>query len=636
MENINKPESLTDKELENVISVDETVLATPDAIAEEIEVINEKLIDDIDNVIIESTETKSPATKAEVLEALKDLIEGEAKDISRDEVNRLKNIFNGIRRTELEAEKKAAIENGTPEEEFIGSIDEDEQIFLNLLNEIKVKKAAWIEQKEQEQKDNLEKKENIINEINNIAEDTDNVNRSYKLFKELSQNFRDLGDVPPEHSSAIWKRFQDAEQKFYDQLKVNQELRDYDFKKNLEIKKGIIEKAKELAAKVSDNVDDAVNSINDTVVESFRNLQDLHELWKITGPVAKELRDELWDNFKEATVTVNKAYQNFFEQRKAAEKIAEEAKLSLIEIVENVDFQHLKTAKQWENATKTIVEAQAKWKETGFVPRKINNDLFIRFRSACDLFFSNKSDFYSSLKKSQAENLVLKTELTERAEQLKDSTDWNKVAAELTKLQSQWKEIGPVPRKEGDRLWERFHTACDEFFNNRKTALSEQRKIEKENLEKKEEILKQLKELLEQEKDVREKLNILQDEWKAVGYVPIKEKNRITEEYRNTLSQIKKKFNIKEMKASFDKFVNQVQELAGDNNKLSRERERLFRFLENKRSDLNNYMNNMGFLKSKSRSGDGLLKEIEHKIELIQGDIQDLEKRISHLDSLLD
>ena len=639
MEKVNGADNVNAKNADVNDNSTEIIIEEIDVVLEEVQPsaddVEQKQAENVSEQNIQEAEEKKNLDKQGVIDALKELLQKEGKDITREEINKLRNIFNNLRREEIEAEKRAHIEAGKAEEDFRVSLDADEQTMLTILNDLRQKKAEWLEAKEQELKANLEEKEKIIEEINNLAEDTDNVNRSYKSFKELSQRFREIGDVSPENSTSVWKRFQDAEQRFYDQLKVNQELRDYDFKKNQEIKQGIIDKAKELASKVSETIDDTAQNINNTVINSFRALQDLHELWKVTGPVAKDLRDEMWESFREATVIVNKAYQNFFEQRKALEKESEEAKKALISKVEAIETQELKTPKQWDNATKEVVDAQAKWKETGFVPRKINNELFARFRKACDDFFSSKSEFFSELKQNHASNLELKTRLTEQAEELSGSTDWNATAALLTKLQNEWKTIGPTPRKEGDALWERFHSACDTFFNNRKTALSEQRKAEKENLDKKEQLLENLKSLLEQEKDIKDELASIQQEWKNIGYVPIKEKNRIADEYRDITNRIRRKFNLKEMRASFDRFINQVEELGNDNSKLNKERERLFRFLENKRADLNNYLNNMGFLRSKSKSGDGLLKEIEHKIQLIQADIVDLEQRISLIDSKL-
>lgn len=585
-------------------------------------------VEDIEIVVDVTT-----ISKEDILNTLANILERDGKDIVREEISRLRQHFSNLRRDEIAAEKEKFLNDGGVEDDFVPAIDIAEQKLQNIIAEIKQKKNLWLEQRDKELKENLEKKEAILAEISALALDTDNVNRSYSHFKELSQQFRDTGDVPPENSTSIWKKFQDAEQKFYDQLKINQELRDYDFKKNLEVKKTIIEKAQKLAQNVSETVQDGEKIVESTIIESFRALQDLHELWKVTGPVAKDLRDEIWESFKEATVTVNKAYQNYFEQRKANEKANEEAKKKLIDEVTNIDFSKINTIKEWDENTKKVIQAQNDWKNLGFASRKVNNALFVSFRKACDEFFNKKSEFFSDLKKRQAENIELKTALTLRAEELSDSTDWNVTATELTKLQADWKKIGPTPKKQGDALWERFHSACDKFFSNRKKLMQDSRKAERENLAQKEAVLKELNELLNEENDIKDRLNQLQSKWKEIGFVPLKEKNRIADEYRDTINKIRKKFNMNDLKASFEKFKSNIEDLANDNNKLSREREKLFRFLENKRNDLSTYMNNMGFLKSKSKNGEGLIKEIEHKIQLIQADIADLEDKISLIDS---
>lgn len=595
---------------------------------------NVESVEEIEIDIIRIDDT-TPISKDEILEALNNLLEKNGDEISRELIGKYKQAFNNLRRKEIEDEKTTFIEGGGNEEDFLPSIDLAEQKLLDIINQLRQKKTHWLEEREKELKSNLEKKEEIIDEICKLANETDTINKSYSHFKELTQQFRELGAVPPENTTSIWKKFQDAEQLFYDHLKINQELRDYDFKKNLEVKKGIIEKAQELAQKAVENVDDITQTVNNNIIDSFRSLQDLHELWKVTGPVAKELRDELWESFRQATVTVNKAYQSFFEQRKATEKANEETKRALVDQIEQINYTALKTAKDWENKTKEVLEAQANWKTTGFASRKVNNALFTQFRNACDNFFNKKSDFYNELRSSHAANLEKKLQLTLRAEELKDSTDWNATAKELVKLQKQWKEIGSTPRKQGDELWERFHTACDSFFEKRKTHVQDLVKAEKENLEKKEDILKKLVALLEENEDVKEKFQQLQQQWKEIGYVPFKDKNRISDEYHNAINKIRKKFNLNELKASFDKFRSNVEEIAGDQNKLNRERERLFRYLENKRNDLNNYLNNMGFFKSKTKDADGLLKEVEHKIQLIESDIADLEQKINLIDSKL-
>lgn len=577
-----------------------------------------------------------PQSKDDIVTALKNILEKDGKEITREEVNKFKQAFFAIRRKEIEDEKKIYLDNGGAEEDFLPQTDDKEQELLLIIGELRQKKAEWIEIREKQQKENLDKKEVIIAAIISLAQDTDNVNRQYNRFKELGQQFRELGEVPPENITQIWKQFQDAEQLFYDQLKINQELRDYDFKKNLEIKQSLLEKAEALASGFTDKAKETEEEIKQDIVGVFKTLQDLHDQWKQTGPVAKELREELWQKFREATVVINKEYQAFFEKRKADAKANEEAKAELCDKVDAIDLESLKTVKEWEAATKEVITAQNDWKKVGFASRKINNALYTRFRKSCDEFFKKKGEFFTELKSSQAKNLEKKTELAERAEELQDSTDWNATASELTKLQNDWKKIGAIPRKQSDALWERFHNACDKFFNARKEAIGNSRSEERNNLKAKEEILERLSALTQTENadQVKTEFAELQKKWREIGFVPYKEKNRITDAYREAVNKLKKAFNISETRASLEKFQNSLDEIS-DSAKLEREREKLFRALENKRSDLINYQNNMGFFTSKSKSGDGLLKEIEHKIELIKGDIEDLEQRISLIDAKL-
>lgn len=613
--------------------------------------------------------------KTGVLEALKEILGRDGKDIVREEVSRLKQHFFNLRRGEVEQEKQAHIEAGGNEGDFLAAPDAAEQEMLAIVTDIKQKKTNWIAERDLLLKRNLEKKESIIEVIISLAEDTDNVNRSYTRFKELTQEFKESGDVPQENASAVWKKFQEAEQRFYDQLKINQELRDYDFRKNLEAKQELIKKAEELAADFEEVVKDTSEAIAETeksdtvesadkpqaeekaeteekadstaeesgkktdIISAFKQLQDLHEKWKITGPVAKELRDELWQKFQKATVVINKAYQSFFEERKAGEKANEEAKTLLCHKIEEINTESIKTVKDWEKTTALVIDLQNQWKSIGFASRKANNELYARFRKACDDFFTKKGEFFADLKAVQASNLAKKTQLVEQAEALQDNDDWAKTAAELTRLQIEWKKTGAVPRRQSDALWTRFHNACDHFFSRKKEAQGNTRQEERQNLQIKEEILSQLGELTKADdvQTVKEQLAELQKKWRDTGFVPFRDKNRINDAYREAVNKLRSQFNLAETKASFERFKSTVEDMDGDQHKLNRERERLYRILESKRNDLATYQNNMGFLSlsSKSKNGNGLLKEIEHKIELIKSDIADLEQRINLIDSRL-
>lgn len=603
------------------------------------EIVNlpEASAEDSAEIQIDVKKDASPLTKEQIIETLKSILQLDGKDIQRDEISRLKMTFNTLRKQEVDAERAAFALTGAPEEEFTPTLDAAEQELIVVVNQLREKKSAWAEEREKALQENLVKKEAIIEAIEALAQDTDNVNRSFARFKELTQQFRETGDVPQENTTKIWKRFQEVEQLFYDQLKINQELRDYDFKKNLEIKQSLIEKVHALASQFTEKAEEVKEEVKADIIAAFKELQELHKQWKLTGPVAKELRDEIWEKFQNATIVINKEYQSFFEQRKAKEKENETAKEALCQKVAEIDIEAITTAKDWEKLTREVIELQNQWKSIGFASHKSNNQLYAKFRAACDEFFKRKGEFFTAMKEQQSENLKRKTELAEKAEALAESTDWNQAAAELTKMQAEWKSIGAIPRRQSDALWERFHGACDKFFSRRKEVLGSARQEEKNNLAAKEEILKAMVELLEADEsvNVKEKLGELQAKWKEIGFVPFKDKNRMSDAYRDAVNNLRKKFNLNETRQAYNRFKTSIEELGDDTNKLNRERERLFRALEAKRADLATYRNNMGFLSSKSKDGNGLIKEIEHKIGLIESDIADLEQKITLIDSKL-
>ncbi|MDE7442614.1 MAG: DUF349 domain-containing protein, partial [Muribaculaceae bacterium] len=355
-------------------------------------------------------------------------------DINRDEVSRLKQQFYAIRHAEVDAAKAEFLANGNDEADFVAAEDADEENFKAILAVIKDKKTAYIAAVEAERQANFEKKDSIINELIAMADDTDNVNRHFPRFRELQQEFKAVGEVPASELNDQWKRYQIAVERFYDQLKVNKDLRDYDFKKNLDIKTLLCEEAEKLDAE-------------EDVIVAFKRLQELHDKWRETGPVAKEIREEIWMRFKDASAVVNKKYQSFFEERKQRERDNEDAKTAICERVEALDFSALRTHAAWEEMTKTILAAQEDWKKLGFASRKMNNALFARFRAVCDKFFASKAEYFKNMKDELAENLAKKTALVERAEALKDSTDWKKVTDEMVALQQEWKTMGGVAKK---------------------------------------------------------------------------------------------------------------------------------------------------------------------------------------------
>lgn len=574
--------------------------------------------------VIEESEPEKQLTKDEIIARADDIATKDADDISRDDVTRLKQIFYAIRNNEIALQKEAFLAAGNEEAAFAALPDEAEERFKAALNTIKEKKAARVAEIEAERLKNLETKKAIIAEIEQIAADTDNVGRQYPRIKELQQAFKDTGEVPPTDQTDIWKSYQTASEHYYDQLKINKDLRDYDFRKNLEAKMLLIEEAE----KLNDEAD---------IIMAFRRLQDLHDKWREIGPVAKDLRDEIWNRFKDASAVINKKYQAHFEQRKNAERENETAKTAICERVEALDFSSLNTYAAWDEMTKTIIAAQEDWKKLGFASRKTNNALFARFRATCDNFFNAKADFFKKMKDDLALNLEKKIALCERAEALKDSTDWKKTADAFVALQKEWKTIGAVAKKHSDAVWRRFLDACDYFFEQRKKNLSGTRQTEQANLKLKQEIIERLKEITDEtpREDAVKTVRDCITRWGQVGHVPFKEKDKIYDAYRALVNDLYERLDIRGNNARMASFENSVEEMSADSQKLYRERERLVRVYENKRQELQTYENNLHFLTAKSKSGNSMLKELERKMQRIKDDIADLEQKIRLIDSKL-
>ena len=561
-------------------------------------------------------------TKAELVSALEARLEKAIEDIKREE-GHIKQAFYTIRKAELEKEKEAFLAKGNEEAAFAPMPDEDEQKVKDLLNQIKEKRAAFNAAIEQERAANLERKQAIIDEIKKISEDADNVNKQYAHVQELRHEFQQIGDVPAINSTDIWKTYQAAVESFYDMLKVNKELRDYDFKKNLELKQALCDEAEKL-------------SENENVVEAFRALQALHDKWRESGPVAKELREGLWAKFKEASAVVNKRHQAFFEQRKKREKENEDAKTALCEKIEGIDTAAFKTYVAWDDATKQIIELQNEWKKLGFAARKVNNALFARFRAKCDEFFGQKAAFFKQMKEQMASNLAKKVALCEKAEALKDSTDWKATSEALVALQKEWKTVGPVVKKQSDAVWKRFVGACDYFFEQKNKLSVNVRQEERNNLKAKKGIIAAINEQLasENEEEAIKKIRELMKQWQEVGHVPFKEKDKVYAEYKKAIDAAFAKFDMKASRAGMANFENAINNMT-DNDKVYRERERLVRTYEQSVSELKTIENNLGFFNAQSKSGNTMLKEMERKIARLKDDITVLEKKIKMVDEKL-
>ena len=565
----------------------------------------------------------SSLDKHELVSALENLLE-QPVDTIRDDVNQIKLAFYAIRNAEIAKEKEEFLEKGNEETAFAAKEDEVEAKFKELLNQIKEKRAEFNAEQEAARVANLESKRKIIAEIEAIVADPDNINKQYNRVQQLQQEFKAIGEVPAVNATDMWKSYQKATENFYDLLKMNKELRDYDFKKNLEAKQMLCTEAEEL------------NKCEDVVL-AFRKLQDLHNQWREIGPVAKELREELWARFKEASAVINKKYQSFFEQRKEKEKENESAKVALCEKIEAIDTSALKSYAKWDEATKAIIALQEEWKKLGFAARKVNADLFARFRKACDEFFARKAEFFKAMKEEFAANLEKKTALCEKAEALKDSTDWKKTADELVALQKEWKTIGPVVKKHSDAVWKRFITACDYFFDQKNKQTSSVRQTEHANLKAKREIIASIKNLLESNGDNAEsakKVRELMKQWQGTGHVPFKEKDKIYNEYREAINAAFDKFDMKEVRANLSNFESSISQLS-DQDKIYRERERLVRTYEQKCNELKTYENNLGFFNAQSKGGNSMLKEVERKIQKIKDDLALLEQKIKLVDEKL-
>ncbi len=574
----------------------------------------------------EPREHHRPLSKEEIVGALEKLAALDAEAIQTDEVARLKQQFYQFRNEEVKTEREAyeAVEGNNPED-FTPSSDPVEENVKALLSTIKEKKAAQRAEIEARLQANYDRKKAIVEKLREMSEDTDNVNRLFPTVRDMQNEFKEIGDVPQQVAAELWKSYQDAVEQFYDQLKINKELRDYDFKKNLSEKEALIADAEKLREE-------------EDVIVAFRRLQELHDQWRAIGPVSKEVREEIWGRFKSISTEINKKYQDFFVERKAREKENEEAKTAICERLEALDFSNLSTYAAWDAMTSEFLKAQEDWKKLGYASRKANNALFARFRGLCDSFFAAKAAFFKEMKDVLAKNLERKIALCERAEALKDSTDWRATADELSAMQKEWKTIGAVAKKHSDQVWHRFLAACDYFFEQKKKNTSGTRRNERANLEQKQEIIEKLRSLGEADtprEEAVKQLKDLQAEWQSVGHVPFAEKDKIYESYRGVVNSLYEKFDLSRRGARMESFENSLNEMGGDHNRLIRERERLLRVYEQRRSEILTYENNMGFLSAKSKNADSMLRDMQRRMQRLRDDLADLETKIKSIDSKL-
>ena len=559
-------------------------------------------------------------TQEEVIERLTE-INNNACDADKQEIDYLKQTFYKLHKSEQDTARKNFIEQGGNPEAFTPAPDPLEAKFKEIMSSIKEKRSAMAAEQEQEKEENLQKKLEILEKMKALTENTEDTGKIYNEFKQLQQKWNEIKQIPVGKINELWKTYQLYTEKFYDMVKLNNEFREYDFKKNLEQKTYLCEAAEKLAEEPD-------------VVSAFHQLQKLHQEFRSIGPVAKELRESIWARFKAASSAVNRRHQQHFEALKEKEQNNLDQKTVICEIVESMEYDTFKTFADWEDKTQEILALQAKWKTIGYAPQKMNVKIFERFRAACDEFFKRKAAFFKSVKESMAENLEKKKALCEKAEALKDSTDWKETAEILTKLQKEWKNIGPVAKKHSDAVWKRFIGACYYFFAQKNKATSSQRSVEFENMAKKEEIIKQLAALDASgttDETTSEQTRALMKEWNSIGHVPFKEKDRLYNEFHGLIDKLFDKLNISASEKKLSNFKSGLNK--GDN--LYRDREKLVRTYEGLKNDIQTYENNLGFLSSASKKGNTLVTEITRKIERLKGEMELVLKKIQAIDEKL-
>ena len=569
----------------------------------------------------EAAPLKMYASKHEVLERVKELAHSDETP-AKDEVDHLKTAFYKLLFAEREADQKTFIENGGDPEAYVMKTDDSEEQFKAEMGLIKEKRAKAFQQQEEEKKANLQRKQQIIEKIKMMSTSPEEANKSYNDFKALQQEWKDIKAVPAEKANELWRNYQLYVEQYYDLLNLNRELREYDFKKNLEQKTLLCEAAEKLA----DEPD---------AVSAFHQLQELHQQYREIGPVAKELREQIWARFKAASTVINKRHQQHFEELRAKEEENLTRKTALCEKVEAIAKEENKNATDWENHTKQIIEIQTEWKTIGFAPQKMNVKIFDRFRAACDDFFGRKAEFFKTLKEKFAENTKKKKEMVEQAKALMDSTDWKATSDKLIKLQKEWKTIGMVPKKVGDQLWAEFVAACNKFFEARNAATAGTRNEEQQNLDRKKEIIAKLKELLDSTADnVQATLQQLIDEYGKIGHVPFKEKDKLFKEYHKVVDALYKQLNISASKQRLDNFKSSIKSMAKQGeDMLDNERGRLMRRYEQLKSEITTYENKLGFLHASSKKGNSLIDEMNRKVNKLKDDLELIRQKIKAIDA---
>ncbi len=569
----------------------------------------------------EDLATKDYNSKKEIIERLKAIVDSD-KTPEKAEVEHLKTVFYKLHFAEREAQQKAYLDNGGDPEKYQVLPDEDEEIFKAEMTIIKEKRQKAFLALEEEKQQNLKKKETIIEQIKAMITTPDEANKNFDQFKKLQYEWKEIKTIPAEKANELWRNFQLYVEQFYDMLNLNREAREYDFKKNLEKKTKLCEAAEKLA----DETD---------IISAFHQLQELHQEYRETGPVAKELREQIWTRFKAASTVINKRHQQHFETLRAREEENLKKKTVLCEKAEEIAQKENKTSADWEKLTKEIIAIQQEWKTIGFAPQKMNVKIFERFRAACDEFFGRKGEFFKQLKEQFAENAEKKKVLVEKAKALSDSTDWKATSDKLIALQKEWKTIGMVPKKIGDQLWNDFLAACNHFFEARNAVHADSRNEEHQNLSKKRDIISQLKELVEQTgENLHEKVQQLTEQYNKVGHVPYKEKDKLYKEYHEVLDKIYKDLHISATRKRVDNFRNNLKKVADRGvDALDNERGRLLRRYEQLKQEVNTYENNLGFLNISSKKGNTLIDEMNRRIQKLKDDMDEVKQKIKAIDA---
>lgn len=568
----------------------------------------------------DDTSKKTYKSKEEILRRATEIVaENETPD--KEEIDNLKTTFYKLHIAERDAEQKAYLENGGDPDAYQVSPDPIEEAFKAQMGVIKERRAKLFLEQEQEKQENLQKKTEIIEKIKAMATSPDEANKSYQAFKDLQQQWKEIKAVPADKANELWRNYQLYVEQFYDLLKLNNEAREYDFKKNLELKEKLCENAERLA----DEKD---------IISAFHQLQELHQEYREIGPVSKELREQIWARFKAASTVINKRHQQHFEEMRANEEENLAKKTALCEKVETIVAAENKGAADWERRTKEIIDIQAEWKTIGFAPQKMNVKIFERFRTACDVFFSRKADFFKAMKEKYAQNAEKKKELVEKARQLSESTDWKSTADKLIALQKEWKTIGMVPRKLGDKLWNDFITACNHFFEARNAAHAGTRGEERENLSKKKAVIAKLKEMMGTTPDnAAETIKQLIEEYNAIGHVPFNEKDKVYAHFHDTVDKLYKELNISVASQKLDDFKSNLKNLAKKGaDVVDNERGKLMRRYEALKSEIQTYENNLGFLTAKSKKGNSLVDEMNRKVERLKDDMELVRQKIKAID----